>query len=149
MIGAVPTVGRFFAPDLASPLPPLSRNQRAVFWALTAICAASRLLARAKTLWDWDEALFCLGMREYDVSLHHPHPPGFPLFIALAKAARLATHDDFRALQSVALLSGALLFPAVFLLCRELRLPVTTACVAGSLFVFFPNVWFFGGAAFS
>jgi len=134
---------------LTEPVPSLARRQRTIFWIIAILCAISRPLARAKTLWDWDEALFCLGMREYDVSLHHPHPPGFPLFIAIAKLARLITGDDFRALQSVALVSSALLFPAVFLLCRELRLRFTTSTVAAALCTFFPNVWFFGGGAFS
>jgi len=103
----------------------------------------------ARTLWDWDEALFCLGMRAYDVTSHHPHPPGFPVFIAAAKLMRTVTHDDFRALQSLNLIAGALVFPAIFLLARELRFRFTTAVIAGALCAFFPNVWFFGGTAFS
>ena len=57
-------------------------------------------------MWDWDEALFCLGMRSYDVTNHHPHPPGFPVFIATAKLLRLIIPSDFRALQVINL--GAL-----------------------------------------
>jgi hypothetical protein len=88
-------------------------------------------------------------MRSYDVGLHHPHPPGFPVFIAIARIVRLVIHDDFRSLQAVNLLSGVLLFPALFLLCRELRLRFETATIAAALCAFFPNVWFFGGTAFS
>src|SRR5688500_4172545 len=103
----------------------------------------------ARSAWDWDEMLFSLGMREYDVTSHHPHPPGFPLYIAAAKIVRLVVDSDFRALQSINLLAGVLAFPAVFLLARELRLRFETSIIAGALFVFLPNVWFFGGAAFS
>ena len=103
----------------------------------------------AKSIWGWDEALFCLGMRAYDVSTHHPHPPGFPAFMAMAKLARVIVGSDFRALQSVNLTAGVLLFPSIFLLARELRFRFAVAASAATLCAFFPNVWFFGGTALS
>ncbi len=135
--------------DLTTPPPPLTRNQRFLYWIAVIVCAATRPLAVARSLWDWDEALFCLGMRAYDVTNHHPHPPGFPVYIAAAKIARFFTHDDFRALQSVNFLAAVLVFPALFLFARELRLRFETSLVAALLFAFLPNVWFFGGTAFS
>jgi len=42
-----------------------------------------------------------------------------------------------------------LLFPAMFLFARELRLRFDVALVSATLLVFLPNVWFFGGGAFS
>jgi hypothetical protein len=135
--------------DLTLPPQPLARHQRVVFWIAAAVCALSRFAALACSLWDWDEALFCLGLRAYDVTSHHPHPPGFPIYIAAAKIARVFTHDDFRALQTVNLVAAMLLFPAVFLLARELRMRLETSLVAGLLCAFLPNVWFFGGTAFS
>ena len=135
--------------DLLTPIEPLTQRQRTIAWSVGIVCALSRFLAMARTLWDWDETLFCLGMRSYDVGLHHPHPPGFPVFIAIARIVRLVVHDDFRSLQAVSLASGVLLFPAMFLLARELRLRFETAIIAAALCAFFPNVWFFGGTAFS
>lgn len=126
-----------------------SPRQRLVFWTMTVLSAASRFLAMARSMWDWDEALFSLGMRSYDVTLHHPHPPGFPVYIALGKALRLVLASDFRALQAVNLIAGMLAFPAMFLLARELQLRFETSIIGAALFVFFPNVWFFGGTAFS
>ena len=128
---------------------PLSSRERAVYWIVALVCGASRFLAVARSLWDWDEALFCLGMRSYDVASHHPHPPGFPVYIAAAKIMRLFTASDFRALQALNLIAGVLIFPAMFMLARELRLKFTTSVISGALFAFFPNVWFFGGTAFS
>jgi len=135
--------------DLTAAPEPLTPRQRIAFWVLAIVCAASRLPAISRTLWDWDEALFCIGMRSYDVTSHHPHPPGFPVYIALGKFVRLFVHNDFRALQTVNVVCAMLLFPAVYLLARELRLGFVTACIAGALCAFFPNVWFFGGTAFS
>jgi hypothetical protein len=135
--------------DLQQPLSPLTARERLTFWILAAVCAATRFLAMARSLWDWDEALFSLGLRAYDVTSHHPHPPGFPVYIAAGKLMRLVTHNDFRALQSINLAAGVLLFPAVFFFARELRLRATTATIAAALCAFFPNVWFYGGTAFS
>jgi len=135
--------------DLSAPPSPLTRNERIAFTVMAIVCAASRFLAMARSLWDWDEALFCLGMRSYDVTNHHPHPPGFPIYIALGHLAKIFTHSDFRALQAVNLVAAILLFPAMFLLCRELRLRFDVAMLASMLLVFFPNTWFFGGGAFS
>jgi len=133
----------FALPDL------LTRRERTIVWIVALVCAASRFLAMARSVWDWDEALFCLAMRDYDVTLHHPHPPGFPLYIAMAKMLRFVIPSDFRALQAVNLIAGMLVFPAMFLLARELRLRFRTSVIAAALFAFFPNVWFFGGGAFS
>jgi hypothetical protein len=135
--------------DLTQPPSALTPRQRLMFGVIALVCAATRLLALAKTLWDWDEALFCLGMRSYDVTAHHPHPPGFPVYIALGRIVRTVVPSDFRALQAVNLVAAMLVFPAIFLLARELRLPFATAAIAGALCAFFPNVWFFGGGAFS
>ena len=127
----------------------MTRGERVAYWCLALFCAATRFLAMARSLWDWDEALFCLGMRGYDVTSHHPHPPGFPVYIGAAKLVRFLIHDDFRALQAINLFAGMLVFPAVFMLARELRFRFVTASVAATLCAFLPNVWFFGGTAFS
>jgi hypothetical protein len=103
------------------PPPALTPRQRLTFGIVAIVCAATRLLAMAKSLWDWDEALFCLGMRSYDVTAHHPHPPGFPVYIALGRIVRTVIPSDFRALQMVNLNAAMLVIPAIFFLARELR----------------------------
>ena len=135
--------------DLTQPLPALTQRQRFAFWCVAIVCAATRFLAMARSLWDWDEALFCLGMRSFNITVHHPHPPGFPVYIALGRIVRTIIPNDFRALQAVNLIAGMLVFPAIFFLARELRFRFVTAAVAAVLCAFFPNVWFYGGGAFS
>jgi hypothetical protein len=134
----------------AGALKPLTRNERIAAWLLAIVVAASRWPAMSRTLWDWDEALFALALRDYDVTAHHPHPPGFPLFIAFAKlVAALTSLDAFHALQCVTVVASLFVFPAMFLLARELELPPFGAMAAAALLAFFPNVWFFGGTALS
>jgi hypothetical protein len=132
--------------DFRELIPPLSRRERLVFLALCILVALSRLLAISKSLWDWDEALFVLAMRDYDVAAFHPHPPGFPLFIA---AAKLVPLDPFHALQTIVVLSSLFVFPAAFFLARELRASAFVAFASALLVAFMPNVWFYGGTALS
>ncbi|HEX6099679.1 MAG TPA: hypothetical protein VF432_25415 [Thermoanaerobaculia bacterium] len=120
-----------------------------IFWIVALVCAVTRLFAVARSVWEWDEALFTMALRDYDVRMHHPHPPGFPVYVAMAKLVRLVVNDDFRALQTVNVIAAMLVFVAVFAFAREIRLRFATCVSAGALFAFFPNVWFFGGGAFS
>lgn len=133
----------------ATPPEPLTTRQKRIVLIAAIVCAASRFLAMARSIWDWDEALFSLGMGEYDVTQHHPHPPGFPAYIAVARVLKLVVGSDFRALQTINMVAAVLVFPAIFFFARELRFRFSTSLLAGVLFAFFPNVWFFGGTAFS
>lgn len=123
-----------------------SRREIRTAWALFALTAVTRVAAFARSLWDWDEALFALAVRDYDVALYHPQPPGFPLFIGLAK---LLPGDEFRALQLLTLGASILVFPAMLFLARELRVTARVALAAAVLLAFLPNVWLFGGTALS
>ena len=128
---------------------PLTRPQRAVFVAVTLAAAVTRWLALSKTPWDWDEMLFTMAMRRYDVALHHPHPPGFPLWIFFADLVHALGPSEFHALQFLAFLGAVAVVPAMFFLCRALRMPFSTSLAAATILAFFPNVWFFGGTALS
>jgi len=94
---------------------------------------------------------FAAGVREFNVGhpFHHPHPPGFPLYMLAAKIVRPFVESDFIACQTIVFLSACALFPLAFFVARELRFPFATSYSAALLFVFLPNVWFFGGTAFS
>ena len=135
--------------DLRSTPEPLKRGQQLAVWVATLVTAVTRVWGLARSPWDWDEMLFSLALRHYDVGIHQPHPPGFPLFIAAARLFRLAGLSDFRSLQAVNLVASVLLVPAMFFFCRELRLKLPTSLIASLFLAFFPNVWFFGETAFS
>lgn len=135
--------------DLQAAPEPLSTLQKRVLFVLAALVTVGRLLAVACSPWDWDEIQFSHAVRDYDVFTHQPHPPGFPLFIALARVIHLSGLDEFRSLQVITVAGALALFPAMLFLGRELRLPFATNVIASLLLVHLPNVWFFGGTAFS
>jgi hypothetical protein len=60
------------------------------------------------SLEDLDSINFALGIRDFDVANHQPHPPGYPLFIAAAKGVDAIIRSEARALSLLGVLSGAL-----------------------------------------
>ena len=128
---------------------PLTRAQKNILIVLTIVIALTRFLAVAHSLFDWDEALFSLGVRDYNVMDHHPHPPGYPLFVAAAKVVHLLGVSEFRSLQVIVFLGAICLFPALFFLARELGFDFATSIGGSAVFAFLPNVWLHGGTGFS
>ena len=40
---------------------------------------------QSQSLDDWDSVQFAMGIEHYDIRLHHPHPPGYPLYIFITE----------------------------------------------------------------
>ncbi|HYC61499.1 MAG TPA: hypothetical protein VEK79_18235 [Thermoanaerobaculia bacterium] len=123
--------------------------ERRIVLALSIAIALTRFLAVAQSLCDWDEALFALGVRDYEVAEHHPHPPGYPLFIAAAKLVAVTGLDEFRSLQVIVVLGAMFIFPALYWLAREIGFDFTTAVGGAAVYAFLSNVWVYGGTGFS
>lgn len=54
--------------------------------ACAVLFAAGHLFLLPPSLEDVDSYNFALGVREFDVARHQPHPPGYPMYVALGKA---------------------------------------------------------------
>jgi len=88
---------------------PVRRGSRA-WWAAAALALVfllGHLPFLASTLEDVDSANFALGLRDFDPGRHRPHPPGYPIYMALGKAANLVLGEP-RALAVWGALFGAL-----------------------------------------
>ncbi|MCB9742646.1 MAG: hypothetical protein H6741_11695 [Alphaproteobacteria bacterium] len=85
---------------------------------LAGACSAAALwLTRPAFVDHWDEVQLALGVLDFDLSRHHPHPPGYPGVIALGRALLPLTGDALEALR----LSSALALGAwVALVCARL-----------------------------
>jgi len=125
----------------------MTAGEKLAAWLIGAFAALSRLFAMSKTPWDSDEGRFMSAVRHYDVAAHHPHPPGFPLFIAFAKLFSFL--GDFRALQLMSLIAAIAIVPAAIFLGRAMGFSMRVTLIAAAFLAFFPNVWYFGGTAFS
>src|SRR5215203_7026399 len=54
---------------------------------LALIFALAHVPFLATSLEDIDTVNFALGVRDFDVAAHRPHPPGYPVYIFLGKIA--------------------------------------------------------------
>ena len=59
---------------------------RRAAYAIAAVYLAAHLPFLAPSLEDIDSINFALGLRDFDVAHHQPHPPGSPVYIALGRA---------------------------------------------------------------
>jgi hypothetical protein len=106
----------------------LSRRNALAALALLAV-AALHFASVPRTIWEYDESFFAYGVERFEPLLHHPPPPGYPLYMGFAK---LIPADSFTALlvtSIIALLAGLV---AWFFAFRELS-DERTAVVATAL----------------
>ena len=62
---------------------------------------AAHLPFLAPSLEDIDSINFALGLRDFDVAQHQPHPPGYPVYIALGPHCRWRIAASRRAVARV------------------------------------------------
>ena len=104
---------------------------------------------------DVDAINFTLGVRDFDVAKHQPHPPGYPVLIAAAKVVAGAAHAlgglswmvpaswtavpvETAALSLLAMIAGAWLIVAMQPLARAVSGDAETALAAGVLAIACP-----------
>lgn len=120
----------------------LRRNKD--LWALLslfALCLLTRLYSIPASLWEWDDINFARALHDFNIPDHSPHPPGFPVFIAMGRAANVFLNNDHRALVAVNLIFAILLGPLLYLLFREILEDRVIAFCAALLSCFAPVLW--------
>jgi hypothetical protein len=137
-------------------LRPGSRTVRLALAALVVLFLAAHLPWLVSAPTDIDEANFVLGLRDFDVATHQPHPPGYPVFIALGKlslpVARLwpdaplvfggPAAVETRALALWATALGALALGPLFVLFHSLERQPGAALAATFVTAAAPQYWF-------
>jgi hypothetical protein len=93
------------------------------------------------TLEDIDSVNFDLGVHDYNPVAHQPHPPGYPIFILLAKLVHPLFPSHAAGLAFLSVVCGAFAIVPMYLLFRELT-SRTGAALACALIFANPIVWF-------
>lgn len=131
-----------------------------VLWVLAAVFVLGHLPFLAPTLEDIDSVNFALGLHDYDVAKHQPHPPGYPVYIFLARLARqaltwvgLGTADpqglDAHALALWGTLLGGVALLSLSAFYGALERSPRRALLATALTACAPLVWFDAGRPMS
>lgn len=71
---------------------------------------------RSLFLDDIDSVNYALGIKNYNLSLHQPHPPGAPVYVFLAKCFYFIGFSPENALTIIACLGGGLFIAAWFII---------------------------------
>ena len=110
---------------------------------------AVRLATLPRTFWEMDELLFASAVLKFDPWRGHPHPPGYPLFVALGKLFNLFFHDPFTSFVTLSVICSVLTF-VVLLRAFRLCLDDDDLAFCGALlFSFSTTVLLHGPLAFS
>jgi hypothetical protein len=101
------------------------------------------------TLEDVDSVNFALGVRRFDVAKHQPHPPGYPVYIAVAKVSTAVFHaagaatPEVDGLAALSALGGAVTIVAAFFFFRRLATDDDAVALIGVLLLACsPLFWF-------
>lgn len=121
-------------------------NDRLIAVGLLILCIVTRIISIPASLWEWDDILFAQALHKYDLAVHSPHPPGFPVFVAMARVAYWLIGDEHRALTIVAFIFASLTAPALFYFYNAVFKDRRIAFAGALLGSFAPNVWVQGGA---
>src|SRR5262245_37943810 len=110
-------------------------------WPVAGIAAAylvAHLPSLAPSLEDYDSINFALGLRDFDPARHQPHPPGSPVYIALARAL----------LAIISIVRPSLTRPEAEALTLALWSAVAGAVALAALAQVFASVWSRRGSLF-
>jgi len=92
------------------------------------------------TIWEFDEVLFAAAVERFEPLAHHPHPPGYPAYVGIAKALNLAIGDPFTTLVLLSALASLVGFVALALTFRNLLGDGRLAILGALLFYFAPGM---------
>ncbi len=124
------------------------RRTLAILAVLFVLVCISRAMVFPASIWEQDEAYFAAAVVEIDLDDSSPHPPFFPLWIGIGKAAGLVGFAPAPGLQFASAVFGSLIFfPLVALWSRFMKPSLAMASAVLGLAV--PGVWLLSGRAFS
>jgi len=101
----------------------LTRSNKEPFWipiALAIIVLITRLPFRSHVLFDWDSINFSLGIAEFNLAKHQPHPPGYILYILSARLLNHLTHDSNTSMIALGILASILTVVFTFIFARQI-----------------------------
>lgn len=78
-----------------------------------------RMFLRSNYLDDWDSVQFVLGLNNYSIIAHQPHPPGYPVYIFIGRIVDQFFNCGLESFTFMSSLFGSLALIPTFLLAKE------------------------------
>ncbi len=100
-----------------------ARRDRLLAGTLLLASLALHLPLRAEYLTNWDTVNYAMGVRDFDVPRHQPHPPGYIGYIAIGRLLSYLTGDASEALTLLSAVGGSFATAALYLLVRRFAAP--------------------------
>lgn len=104
------------------------------------VSLALRLPFLSPWLEDWDSVQFALAMDHFDLPLHQPHAPGYPLYILTARFINLFAHNQTLSLTLLSAIAGSLITMSIYLLTKKM-FGQKEAILAAFIFALAPISW--------
>jgi len=105
--------------------------------------ALTRILFRSHLLYDLDSVNFALGILRFDPASHQPHPPGYFLYVCLARLVNRLLADPNAALVAISIAASCGAVWVIYLLTKE-WFDDRAARISMVLFLCSPLGWFHG-----
>jgi hypothetical protein len=132
--------GRFAFPAVAS------AGLVAAPAALMALVLLTRVPLRTRYLLNWDATQFALGMSQFDIAHHQPHPPGYIGYIALGRLLQPLFADPNTTLVAISIGAECLAVVLAYGFARRL-FDEPTGLATGLALLVSPLFWYYGEAA--
>lgn len=116
--------------------------------AVLLVMAVSRFALLPSGPWEWDETLFARGILDFELAAHFPHPPGFPLWLAIGWVLTPFAGEPLVALQWASSIASVVAVWPLALLGRQVA-PQPVATLAAVLVSMLPGPWLFAVRGFS
>lgn len=123
-------------------------DDRGIAGLLAVLAIAVRLPFRAEFLVNWDAVNFALGINNFDLATHQPHPPGYLGWVGIGRVATWITSDPNAAMTLLSAVAGAIATTLVYYLSRRF-VQRRAATVVALLFTTAPLVWYYSVVALS
>jgi len=115
-----------------------------IYWGTSIIALfLSRWFLKSTYLYHWDSIQFAYALDNFNVLKHTPHPPGYIVYVYLAKGINYFAHDPNLALVATGIIFSVLGLIIIVNLTKEL-FGKTSGYIAGLLYIVNPAIWFHG-----
>lgn len=123
-----------------------SHSNRAIAVLLFFLTLVLRLSFQSQTLNHWDSVNHALALTSFNIAAHRPQPPGYILYIGIARLVNFVFPDAQTALVVVSILASALAVAFLFLLGARMS-SRAVGFIAALLWLTSPPFWFDGEVA--